>query len=187
VIVSVEPAAVLLLGDPGLRRRSEPVADVQERIFVAQQGRLVATLEDFRRRAGFGRAISAPQIGVARRLVAFNLGDGPFVMINPQVVWRSEDTFTLWDDCLSFPDLMVKVRRHESVSVEYLDGDGTPKAMPRLDRALSELIQHELDHLDGVLAVDRALEPGAFCLRSVYEARRDELDAQVDYCIEPTV
>lgn len=187
MVVEPRPAPLVLLGDPRLRRRSEPVEELADPAFVAEQRELILTLEDFRRRAGFGRAISAPQIGVARRLVALNLGGGPFVMINPEITWRSEGTFTLWDDCLSFPDLMVMVRRWESISVEYVDEHGEPHRMTEIDRALSELIQHEIDHLDGVLAVDRVIEPGAFCLRSVYEARRDELDARVDYRIEPTL
>ena len=115
---------VLLLGDPRLRRVSSPVADRRESGFIAGRERLQATLGAFRARHGFGRAIAAPQIGIDRRFVAADLDGEPFVLVNPEIVWRSEETFTLWDDCMSFPDLLVRVRRHRSVSVRFTDCDG---------------------------------------------------------------
>lgn len=180
-------AQVLLMGDPRLREVARPVGDPTDATLVGPRAQLVAALEEFRREHGFGRAIAAPQIGVGRRFIALNLGEGPFVIHDPEITWRSQATFTLWDDCLSFPDLMVKVRRNESITVEFSDESGKRVTWERLERPLSELLQHEIDHLDGVLAVDRAVEPGALVLREVYERLRDELDAQVDYRIEPTV
>ncbi|MGZ8781401.1 MAG: peptide deformylase, partial [Thermoanaerobaculia bacterium] len=111
---------VLLLGDPRLRVRSSEVASCDAR----ELGELAATLEEFRRQHGFGRAISAPQIGIARRFIAVNLGKGTFFVVNPVITWRSEETFTMWDDCMSFPDLLVRVERNHSLSLEYLDEDG---------------------------------------------------------------
>jgi peptide deformylase len=178
---------VVLLGDPRLRRVSRAVGDVEHPAHREQRAQLVATLADFRRRQGFGRAIAAPQIGVDRRFIALDLGEGPFVVADPEITARSIDTFTLWDDCLSFPELLVKVRRHERISLRYTDESGERRVWEDLDRAESELLQHEIDHLDGVLAVDRVVTPGAFVMRSVYERLRGELDAQVDYVIVPTV
>ena len=87
-----EAARVLLLGDPALRRVCTPVEDVTNADFRYDRDRLHATLEAFRAEHGFGRAISAPQIGVARRFIALNLGDGPFTMINPEITWCSPET-----------------------------------------------------------------------------------------------
>ncbi len=176
-------APVLLLGDPRLRVRSAEVRDFDDAAFTAAGETLAATLVAFRRKHGFGRAISAPQIGAARRLIAVNLGDGPFFVVNPVITSRSEETFTMWDDCMSFPDLLVKVERHRMISLRYQDERGVPVVWERMDLAASELLQHEIDHLDGVLAVDRALPGNSLVIKSVYEADRDRFRREVDYVI----
>ena len=172
---------VLLLGDPRLRVRSAEV----DRFDGVPFDDLAATLHAFRAEKGFGRAISAPQIGVARRFIAVNLGRGTFFVANPVITWRSDETFTMWDDCMSFPDLLVRVARHRSISIDYVDERGAPKRWEELDQAASELLQHEIDHLDGILAVDRALDRDSLVLKGVYDARREEFDARVQYTIAP--
>ena len=72
--------------------------------------------------------------------------------------------FRLWDDCFSFPDLLVYLERAETVRVRYEDEDGAPR-MVTATGPLSELLQHEIDHLDGVLAVDRALDGNSLATR----------------------
>ena len=182
-----QPARVLLLGDPGLRKKCRPVDDVSNADFQYDRDRLHATLEAFRAEHGFGRAISAPQIGVAFRFIAVNLGDGPFTMINPEITWVSPETFTMWDDCMSFPFLLVRVRRHSAISVRYLGDEGSIRVMDNLDQATSELLQHEIDHLDGILAVDHALDVDALVSREVFEENPDWFADKVDYVIAPTV
>jgi peptide deformylase len=174
---------VLLLGDPRLRVRSAEVERRDDAAFAA----LAATLDAFRKQHGFGRAISAPQIGVAQRFIAMNLGKGTFFLVNPVITARSEETFTMWDDCMSFPDLLVRVRRHASLSLEFADEEGRAQEWRDVDRAVAELLQHELDHLDGILAVDRALDRDSLVLRAAYDANRDYYDATVDYTITPTI
>jgi peptide deformylase len=173
---------VRLIGDPVLRAPAGPVTDVADPSFRSDAEALLATLAEFRRTHGFGRAIAAPQIGVSCRLVAANLGEGAFLLVNPRITRRSDQTMTLWDDCMSLPWLMVKVRRHRSVSLAYSDQDGHPREWNDLDPSTSELMQHELDHLDGVLTLDRAEDVVA---REAFERRRDELTAEVDYSIPP--
>ena len=148
-------AKVLLLGDPGLRKECRPVDGLSNSDFRFYRDRLHATLDAFRAEHGFGRAISAPQIGVALRFIAVNLGDEPFTMVNPEITWCSRETFTMWDDCMSFPSLLVRVRRHRGISVRYLDDLGNVKIMDKIDQSTSELLQHEIDHLNGILFVDR--------------------------------
>jgi branched-chain amino acid aminotransferase len=188
-------AAVLELGHPALRVRCAPAGAAPSAAQRVEAAALQATLAAFRGAHGFGRAIAAPQIGVPLRVVAMDLGDrpypdggsGPLLLWDPEITWRSDGTFTLWDDCMSFPSLLVRVRRHESLSLDFRAGDGRVRRWERVDRALSELLQHELDHLDGVLALDRA-EPAAPGLdavigRSVWEADRARFRGQVDYAI----
>lgn len=184
--MSSKPAKVLLIGDPRLRQVSVPVDDVNEPDFADACRTLAATLADFRRAHGFGRAISAPQIGVAKRFIALNLDGRPQTIANPVIVWRDARTFTLWDDCMSFPFLMVRVSRSESISVKFSDEHGKSHIWEKLDRATSELLQHEIDHLDGILAVDRAVDRQALVSREVFEASRDAFDRQVDYKIGGT-
>jgi peptide deformylase len=176
-------APILRLGDPQLRQVSSPVADLLDPGFISNQRRLHATLAAFRYANGFGRAISAPQIGVPQRFIAMNLGGGPLLLVNPNIVWTSRDEFTMWDDCMSFPGLLVRVRRYQSISVHFLDENGKPQDWERLDQATSELLQHEIDHLDGILAVDRALDRNSLILREEFEARRAHFAKQVDYII----
>ena len=174
---------ILRLGDPGLRQVSSRVADLHDPAFISNQRRLHATLAAFRHANGFGRAISAPQIGVPQRFIAMNLGNGPLLLVNPNIVWTSHDAFAMWDDCMSFPELLVRVRRYQSISVHFLDENGKPQDWERLDQATSELLQHEIDHLDGILAVDRALDRDSLILREEFEARRVYFAKQVDYII----
>jgi peptide deformylase len=177
-------ADVLLLGDPRLRVRSKEVERYAARAFDA----LAATLDAFRKQHGFGRAISAPQIGIAQRFIAMNLGRGTFFIVNPLITVRSEETFTMWDDCMSFPDLLVRVRRNASLSLSFVDEQGKPHEWPDVEQSVAELLQHEIDHLDGVLAVDRALDRALDCVRRAdYESAREQYDAMVDYAIVPTI
>jgi len=183
---------ILLVGEKPLHERSVEVTDVGDAQFVRDAADLKATLEQFRRENGFGRAIAAPQIGVSRRFIALHLNaNGPFVIVNPRIVSQSTETFTLWDDCFSFPWLMVRVRRSAHVSVEFTDENGALQRWADLDLARSELLQHEIDHLDGVLSFDRIdrEKPGissAIISRTVYLQHRKHFDAQVDYSIAPT-
>lgn len=177
--MNAKPADVLQLGHPLLRQKARPVREPRSGGFLRDASRLEATLVEFRRNHGFGRAIAAPQIGVARRFLAVNLGQ-PELMINPEVTWASDETFTLWDDCMSFPFLLVKVRRHASVSVRFLDRGGMEREWKDLDRATAELLQHEIDHLDGILAVDRAVDGSSLVARKTFERMCGHFESQVD-------
>ena len=91
-------------------------------------------------------------------------------MVNPELEWRSEETFRLWDDCFSFPDLLVWLERSENVCIRYT-GQGGPDQVLAATGPLSELIQHEMDHLNGVLAIDRALDKNSLCTRDEWARR----------------
>jgi len=161
---------VLPLGDPRLRLLSSPISDPSSPDVRETAGRLTAMLQAFRAAHGFGRGIAAPQIGVSLRIIALHLPGLPRIACNPEVVWRSPETFTLWDDCMCFPDLLVRVRRNCSVSLRWLDENNTLPVFERLGPAESELLQHEIDHLDGILAVDRAEGENALIRRAAFQA-----------------
>jgi peptide deformylase len=157
------------LGDDILRQVSAPVEDWAEARRVMRD--LEDTLADFRFRHGFGRGISAVQIGEPLRLIFLEVDGRRYELVNPVYVDRSEETFELWDDCFSFPHLMVRLRRHVRVVIEY---DDLERRRQRLEAewALSELIQHEMDHLDGILAVDHARSGRDFMTRSEWLRQR---------------
>jgi peptide deformylase len=90
--------------------------------------------------------------------------DKPWPMINPEIVDIGNEDFEVWDDCFSFPNLLVRVSRAYRIRVRYQDLKSQWHEV-ELEGDRAELIQHELDHLDGVLAVDRPHGLDPFCLR----------------------
>ena len=159
---------IILLGNPILRETCRSVRDVRTRAIRGICRDLQDTLENFQRRKGFGRGIAAPQIGSTDRIIFIRMEEFTGPMINPVVVRKSRNTFELWDDCFSFPDLLVRVRRRRTIEVRFRDAQGTSRAL-KAAGALSELLQHEIDHLDGVLAIDRAIDSRHIVLRSEFD------------------
>lgn len=161
---------ILQLGHPLLWENSAAVTDPQAEETLVTIQDLADTLDEFRRNYGRGRGIAAPQIGVARRIIYIRLPEGSFdgPMINPAVVWGNNRRLEIWDDCMSFPNLMVRVLRVADIRVAYLDAGGQKRQI-EVSGELSELLQHEIDHLDGVLAIQRATGPSAFATRSEWE------------------
>jgi len=159
---------ILQLGDPLLRAVSTPVATPAEAAGTFDD--LRDTLHEFQRTRGFGRGISAIQIGETKRLIYIEIDARSYFLRNPVYEMQSEEKFQLWDDCFSFPDLLVWLERSQIVRVRYEDEQGRPKILEATG-ALSELLQHEIDHLDGILAIDRALGRDAFCTREEYDRR----------------
>jgi len=159
---------ILLLGNPLLWRPSQNVGDIRSTETRQIIGDLAETLSDFRDHRGFGRAIAAPQIGEHRRIIFIKMAGSaqPMPLINPTILRASREMMELWDDCFSFPELMVRVRRHLEITVRYTDEYGSEQTATIRDD-LSELLQHEIDHLDGILATDRAINTRSFALRSV--------------------
>ncbi len=154
---------ILLLGNPRLYEVCEPVKKEELPRLQSTINDLHDTMMEFRRKYKAGRAIAAPQIGVMKRLIYMHI-DEPIVFINPTLQDLSVDMIEVWDDCMCFPELLVKVRRHKSCTIQYRDMNWNQKAID-LEDSLSELIQHEYDHLDGVLAVSRAIDSKSFALR----------------------
>ncbi len=152
---------ILLLGDENLYKRSSGISlEDHDKVQKIVQD-LRDTLLDFRKKYGFGRAIAAPQIGEFYRIIYMNLDGAETVFINPKLQFMGNDVFDIWDDCMSFPGLEVKVSRYKRCKVYYEDINFNSCIM-ELQGDLAELIQHEYDHLDGILALQRALNNKAF-------------------------
>ena len=151
---------LLLLGDPRLYEMCEPVLPSELPQVKGWVADLDNVMKEVKTRYKFGRAIAAPQLGIMRRLIYMNI-DRPVVFINPELVNLSGELFELWDDCMSFPNLLVRVKRHRSLTIKYLDEQWQPREWDMTDD-LSELLQHEYDHLDGVLCTMRAIDGQSF-------------------------
>ena len=154
---------ILLLGDPALYEISVPVESNELESVSEIVQDLHDTMMAFRRQYGVGRAIAAPQIGVMKRIIYLHI-DKPVAFLNPTLNNLSDEMIEIWDDCMCFPDLLVKVKRHKRCTIEYRDESWNLRSMD-LEDDLSELLQHEYDHLDGVLAVMRAVDEKSFSYR----------------------
>ena len=110
------------------------------------------------------------QIGEPKRLIYIELGGRAYRLRNPGFEFQSGEKFELWDDCFSFPDLMVRLERSVEVRVRFENERGEVERLEAAG-AFSELLQHEMDHLDGVLATDRALDRSSLCTREEWERR----------------
>ena len=155
---------ILLLGNPKLYEVSEAVQEEDLKALPPVIADLHDTLLEFRRKYGAGRAVAACQIGFAKRVI-YMFTDKPVVFINPSLENRSEEMIEVWDDCMCFPDLLVKVMRHRRCTIRFRDL-GFKEHFMKVQDDLSELLQHEYDHLDGILAVSRAVDGHSFALKS---------------------
>jgi len=160
---------IFQLGNPRLYEVSSEVKKQELDDIKLIIGDLHDTLLDFRNKYNAGRAMAAPQIGVMKRLIYMHIG-APVIMINPILTNKSEEMIEVWDDCMCFPELLVKVKRHKKCKIEYLDMNWQ-KSDLILGGEMSELLQHEYDHLDGILTVSRAIDGQSFAMRS----ERDKL------------
>ena len=154
---------ILLLGNPELYEVSGEVKIEELQQMEQVREDLKDTLLAFRARYGVGRAIAAPQIGVKKRVIYRHL-DTPVLFINPCLSFPEQDMIDVLDDCMSFPDLLVRVKRHKRCIIYYKDLDWNDCSM-ELEGDMSELIQHEYDHLDGILATLRAVDERALVMK----------------------
>ena len=130
---------ILQLGNPQLYKTSEEVtiSDMDRLPQIIKD--LHDTMMDFRKRYGAGRAIAAPQIGVKKRIIYLHI-DSPVVFLNPTLENLSDEMIELWDDCMCFPDLLVRVKRYKCCTIRYRDQKWNTKTM-ELEDDLSELLQ----------------------------------------------
>lgn len=164
---------VLQLGDPRLRLKAEPVKELPAPEIEELVNDLADTLAHWRSATGYGRGIAAPQLGVPLRVIFLRLpGEEPWPLINPVIEKRSAEKIVVWDACLSFLSIFMQVERQREITVRYCDLSGMEHEIRAGDgRNLSELLQHEIDHLDGILAIDRVVDVKTICTREEFEKR----------------
>ena len=168
---------VLQLGDPLLRKKCALVEDPTSIGIKELVEDLQDTLAHWRSTTGYGRGIAAPQIGMLQRVIFLKLpGVEPWPLVNPEIVESSEERVVVWDACLSFLSIFMQVERRRWVTVRYQNLEGESLSFDAGDdRDLSELMQHEIDHLDGILAIDRVVDVKSICTREEFEKRyRDQ-------------
>jgi peptide deformylase len=144
------PYDIRLIGDPVLRQRAHEVTDVDGKLARLAED-MIATMY-----AAPGVGVAAPQVGVQKRLFVYDVGDGPHTIINPTIV-ESRGEWGYDEGCLSIPGLSFELVRPKEVHLVGYDLDGNELSI-EADELLARAFQHELDHLDGVLFIER-LEP----------------------------
>ena len=156
---------LLLLGDSKLYEISKLVLKDELPYVKKWVADLQNVMDEIRKKYNFGRAIAAPQLGIMKRLIYINI-DKPIIILNPEITYKSEEIFDLWDDCMSLPNLHVKVKRHKKITIKYTDEFWKQQEL-KLENDLSELIQHEYDHLEGILCTMRAIGNKSFKWRHI--------------------
>lgn len=138
--------------DPILKTKCKPIETVDDAVRRVLDD-MLSTMYD-----APGIGLAAPQIGLDRRVIVVDVSKEdeerrPLQLVNPEVVWSSDDSKVYEEGCLSLPDMFAEVERPASVKVEYLDRDGERRSLDA-DGLLAVCLQHEIDHLDGILFVD---------------------------------
>ena len=143
---------ILTIPDPILRKKARPIERVDAEL-RRLMNELLATMYD-----APGIGLAAPQIGISRRLIVMDPAKdeapkAPVIMVNPEILARSEELRMHEEGCLSIPDITAEIERPARTRVGYIDREGKPQEM-ELEGIWSTIVQHEIDHLNGVLFID---------------------------------
>lgn len=141
---------IRLEGDPILRKKSRPIEEINDRIKILLDD-MVETMNEAE-----GVGLAAPQVGILRRAIIIDVGEGPIKIINPELI-EEEGSFIDVEGCLSVPNKAGKVERPERVKIKYLNEDGQESILEGTG-LLAKAICHEIDHLDGILYTDKVIE-----------------------------
>ena len=148
----MQPYSIRIVGDPVLRQRANEVTDIDGKLAAVVEGMTGALYE------ANGLAVAAPQVGVLKRVFVYDMheGDGPKVVVNPKIT-ESSGEWSYEEGCLSVPGLWWEIVRPKEVHVTGIDLDGNDVSF-EADEIMARMLQHEIDHLDGVLLLDRLEE-----------------------------
>lgn len=140
--------SILKDGNPILRKKSQEIAEITPEI-----KRLILDMQETMK-AAKGVGLAAPQVGQNIRLCLINTEKGPLALLNPKITWKSLRTETEEEGCLSCPNVWLPVKRSKIVYVKALSEDGQSLSF-KAKGLFARVIQHEFDHLDGILIVDK--------------------------------
>ena len=171
---------IVQIGHPTLRQRAREVTVAE--LGTPELRRICDDLVETMRAAS-GAGLAAPQVDVPLRIFAVEVGDNPRypykprlnrrVLVNPIVRPIGDETYASYEGCLSIPDLRGLLERHAEVEVTYLDPDGHEQ-VERFGGLSAGTMQHELDHLDGILFPDRVDDPTTLCTWEMFRAHRQD-------------
>jgi peptide deformylase len=139
---------ILILGDEILRKKSRPIEKIDDRVLT-----LLKDMADTLHNSEIGAAIAAPQVGVLRRAVVIDMGEGIKYLVNPQII-ESEGSQEVIEGCLSIPDKWGRLTRPAKVKVKALNEKGEEFIITG-EGDLAKCLCHEIDHLDGILFIDK--------------------------------
>jgi peptide deformylase len=168
---------ILQLGNPTLRAVSAKVAEPDGAGVRALRTDLRDTLLAHNRKTGYGRGIAAPQLGTLERVIQVEF-DGARTLVNPVITAKSDETMEIWDFCFSYFSIFFPVRRHVLIEVKYQDEHGRDQRVEAVGD-LAELLQHEIDHLDGVLAIDLVSDVKRICTFEEWKQRHAAENARI--------
>jgi peptide deformylase len=164
---------VLQFGNPLLRETCCAVEDFNMPEVLQTRQDLEDTLHDLQRTHDKGGGLAAPQIGSSLRIVYINARGRSFHLLNPVIVERGEETFKVWDFCFSArASFLAQVERNYRIRVQYQDVSGQ-RHEEDFEGYFSELLQHEIDHLDGVLFIDRIDDPSGLVMMEEWDKTHD--------------
>ena len=164
---------IIIAPDPVLKAKAKPVENIDGGIVRLMDD----MLETMYRAPGIG--LAAPQIGILQRVIVVDVADKdekpqPFAMANPEILWKSDETSVHNEGCLSLPDHYADVTRPKQVRLRYIDRDGEVRELDA-DNLLATCVQHEIDHLNGVLFIDRiSLLKRNMILRKLQKAKKSQ-------------
>jgi peptide deformylase len=171
---------IICVPDPVLRQKAQAIETLDD-VTQRQIDNLVDTFYD----KPNGVGLAAPQIGLSRRFLIVDAdrredssARHPLVMINPEILWRSEERSVYMEGCFSIPDQYAEVERPALIRVRYQDVNGQTQEIQREGTLFNHVVQHEIDHLDGVLFIDYLSKMKRdIILRKVKKLRRgDDVD-----------
>jgi peptide deformylase len=142
---------IVLFGDPVLRQQAKPVT-----VFHSKIHSVIDSIADTLEHCDNGAALAAPQVGVLKRIVVIDYQDEYLELVNPDII-KMEGEQTDYEGCLSYPGYYGKVTRANKVAVKYHDRFGKETTIER-EGKMARCLQHEIDHLDGLLFIDRMTE-----------------------------
>jgi peptide deformylase len=164
---------IIIAPDPVLKAKAKPVENIDGGIVRLMDD----MLETMYKAPGIG--LAAPQIGILQRVIVVDVADKdekpqPFAMANPEILWRSDETSVHNEGCLSLPDHYADVTRPKQVRLRYIDRDGEVRELDA-DNLLATCVQHEIDHLNGVLFIDHiSLLKRNMIMRKLQKAKKSQ-------------
>ncbi|SRR6056297_196163 len=139
-----------LEGDEILRKKSRKIENINERIKVLAED----MIETMNENEGIG--LAAPQVGILKKLIVVDVGEGPVIMLNPEILEKNGEQI-ITEGCLSVPNKNGDVKRPEKLKVTYTDLQGNSHTI-KTEGLLSVVISHEIDHLNGILFIDKVIK-----------------------------